>query len=90
METISRKSKLWLPAWMVAGRYILLQTLNALAAWLLAVEKIWSDLTPWHYWVLATQLGIAALGALGAVMNGSWQRASEASKISPTKTTHES
>lgn len=84
METLAKKSRLWFPAWMAASRYILLQTLNALAAWLFAVEKLWNDLTPWHYWVLGTQLGIAALGALGAVMNGSWQRAVEKDKVVQT------
>ncbi len=57
-------------AYFAAARYCLQAVLAAFAVWLQQVGKEgWANLSAYDYWFLGTALGIAALNALGAVMN---------------------
>jgi len=57
-------------AYFAAFRYVMQAVLTAFAVWLQQVGRDgWSALTSFDYWFVGTALGIAALNALGAVMN---------------------
>ena len=63
-------------AWLAMGRYTAYAVLTTFATWLQQVgpEK-WEKLTSYDYWMLGTSLGLSALAAVGAVMNGRWNEA---------------
>lgn len=65
-------------AWCAAGRYVLLAVLAAFSGWLQQVGKAgWESLTSYDVVFVSCALGISALTALGAVMNGRWSEAKE-------------
>lgn len=75
METIKRKTSQWWPAWLAALRYITYSALLAYHTWHVAVKDIWNQLTSWDQINVACSVGLNVLLALGAIMNGSWQKA---------------
>lgn len=79
-------NKKQLAAWSAAIRYVLQATLTAFAVWLQQVgKKGWDQLSAYDYWFVGTALGIAALNALGAVMNGRWHESRQASSETRTQ-----
>lgn len=80
METIKRHSARWWPAVFAAMRYVLFQTLVAYHAWIISVKDSWDQLANWDKYNMACLVALAALGAIGAVMNGSWQKAANGDK----------
>ena len=65
-----------LAAWAAAARYVLLAVLAAFSGWLQQLGKQgWESLTSYDVVFVACALGISALTALGAVMNGRWAEA---------------
>jgi hypothetical protein len=65
----------WFPAWFAATRYIVYNMALAYSGWLVAVKDQWSELSSWDHQNVAIIVLLAALTALGAVMNGTWQAA---------------
>ena len=83
METIQRKAKNWWPAFFAATRYVAYNVLLTYSAWLHVVKDRWETLTSWDRYVIATELSLAALLALGAIMNGTWTEAKTKDRASP-------
>lgn len=67
--------KKWFPAWFAATRYVLYNVTLAYSGWLVSVKERWEDLSGWDYRNVSVILVLAALTALGAIMNGSWEKA---------------
>lgn len=80
MTTLIRKGKIWWPALFAAGRYVLYNVVLAYSVWLHANKDNWDKLSQWDYHDVATQLILAALVALGAIMNKTWHSAAEKDK----------
>ena len=80
METIKHKSRLWFPAWMAALRYIIYNSLLSYHLWHTTVKDVWANLTSWDKINVLCVVLLSALTALGAVMNGSWNKAKEQDK----------
>jgi len=83
MEKIQRKAKNWWPAIFAAARYVAYNVLLAYLTWLHVVKDRWDTLTMWDRHVLAAELGLAALLALGAIMNDRWTEAKNKDRASP-------
>lgn len=63
-------------AWLAMARYTAFSVLTAFSAWLQQVgPDKWEKLTVYDWVTLAVALGLAALTAIGAVMNGRWTEA---------------
>lgn len=77
METLKRKSKLWFPAWMAAARYITYNALLSYHLWHTTIKDSWPTLTSWDKVNVACVVALSALTALGAIMNGTWNKAKE-------------
>ncbi len=76
MERLNEKyeqAAMRFPAWFAAARYALYNVTLAYSGWLVSVKDRWGELTSWDYRNVAVTLILAALTALGAVMNGTWQ-----------------
>lgn len=75
-EKLKRVSLTWFPAWMAAFRYCLLAGVVAFVGLLDQYNpETWAALTSYDRWRIAGTLAAAVLTAMGAVMNGSWQKA---------------
>lgn len=83
MEKFRPKVKNWWPAFFAAGRYVAYYVLSSYLAWLHVVKDSWETLDRWDFHVLAAKLGLDALMALGAVMNGTWSAAKNKDRASP-------
>lgn len=80
METLKQHTARWWLAWLAAARYILFQTLVAYHTWHIGMKDAWDKMTTWDYVNVGCLAILAALGALGAIMNGSWQKAKDGVK----------
>lgn len=72
--------KNWFPAWFAATRYVAYNVALAYSGWLVSVKEHWGELSSWDYRNVTVILVLAALTALGAVMNGSWNEARKGEK----------
>lgn len=75
-ENLKRIGGRWLPAWMAALRYCALAMVVAFVGLLDQYDaETWARLTSYDFWRIASTVAAAGLTAMGAVMNGSWQKA---------------
>jgi len=77
METIKQHTARWWPALLAASRYILYSAVLSYHQWHVGMKDNWNALTQWDRINVGCTVILSILVALGAIMNGSWQKAKD-------------
>ena len=77
METIKQHTARWWPAVLAAGRYIAYSAILSYHQWHVTMKDQWDTITQWDRINILCTVALSVLVALGAIMNGSWQKAKD-------------
>jgi len=77
METLKQHTARWWPAVLGMARYVMYSAILTYHQWHVAMKDSWDSLTSWDQINVSCAVVLNMLVAIGAIMNGSWQKAKD-------------